>query len=98
MDRFPSGATGHSAIVRIRLVVDGRSFDVGQVGGGRLIFPEPIRLPGGPEGARGEVLLSIDGAERRWAVDLKPESEPSRSVEAVFREPAKTGNGGGIQR
>jgi len=83
--------------VRIRLRVGGASFDVAQIGGGRLIFPNPVMLPGGPDGARGEVVLSIDGNERRWAVDLKPQREPSRLVEATFREPEAVAKGRGIQ-
>lgn len=78
-------------------MVGGASFDVAQVGGGRLIFRDLVTLPRGPHGGRGEVVLSIDGAERRWAVDLKPESEPSRSVEATFGEPEDVGIGGGTQ-
>jgi len=92
-----SGSGGHSADVRIRLRVGDASFNVAQIGGGRLIFANPVMLPCGPGGARGEVLLSIDGDERRWAVDLKPQSEPGRVVEATFAKPVDVAIGGSIQ-
>lgn len=56
------------------------SFDVSQIGGGRLTFPKPVTLPG----AIGNVVLSIDGRERRWAVTMKPTPEPMSEVEAKF--------------
>lgn len=93
---FSNGPSGHSADVRIRLLVQGAAFDVAQVGGGRLIFPTPILLPGGPQGTRGEVVLSIDGNQRRWVVDLKPQREPSRLVEGTFREAKEVGIAGDI--
>jgi hypothetical protein len=77
--------------------VGSTSFAVAQIGGGRLIFPEPVMLPRGTEGARGEVVLSIDGHERRWTVDLKPQSEPGRVVEAAFDEPVEVAIGGGVR-
>lgn len=83
--------------MRIRLRVGGASFDVAQIGGGRLIFANPVMLPGGPDGARGEVVLSIDGNEWRWVVDVKPRGEPGRVMEATFREPENVAIGGGIR-
>jgi len=96
-NRFSNGSNGHSADVRIRLFVGGASFDVAQIGGGRLVFSNPVTLPGGPGEAQGEVVLAIDGHERRWAVDMKLQPEPSWSVEATFREQEDVASGGGIQ-
>jgi len=97
MHQSPNGPTGHSADVRISLFVSGTSFDVAQIGGGRLIFQNPVMLPIDPEGAQGVVALSIDGEERRWAVDLKPQRGTSYSVEVAFREPGEVSIARGIQ-
>jgi hypothetical protein len=79
-ERFSNGSGGYSAKVGIRLLVGEASFDVAQVGGGRLIFAEPITLPR----ARGEVVLAIDGHVQRWAVSMRPVAEATRVVEAEF--------------
>lgn len=79
--RFSNGSGGHSALVQIRLLVEGTTFDVSQIGGGRLTFSNPVTLPG----THGVVVLSIDGHEERWSVTIKPMPQPTKEVEAEFR-------------
>lgn len=83
---------GHSADVRIKLLVGAAAFDVAQVGGGRLVFSKPLTVPG----AQGELVLSIDGHERRWAVAMKPAAQPAMEVEAEFG-PVEEMAGGGMK-
>lgn len=59
------------------------------MGGGWLTFSQPVCLPGGEgAGAQGEVILSIDGHDQRWAVAMKPMPHAAMAVEAEFRRPA----------
>jgi hypothetical protein len=57
---------GYSADVRLSLVVGDRSFDVGQVGPEDLVLREPVTLPP----CEGEIVITIDGSERRYPVSL----------------------------
>jgi len=57
---------GHSADIRIQLIVDGLVLPVGQLGPEFLILREPTDHP--PTEA--EIFMSIDGSERRWKVFL----------------------------
>ena len=78
------GLGGHSADVRIHLRVGDELFAVSQIGGGWLTFAQPAII----RGNRGEVLLSIDGNERMWPVDLSAattHSGPSPVVEVAFK-------------
>jgi len=92
MTRIPHAAVGHSADIRIRLLIDGTAYDVRQIGGGRLYLTDPITLPHGTKEHQGEVTVTIDGDTRRWAVNLKPLHEPSRVLEATFHELHDAGN------
>ena len=69
---------GHSAEVQIELFMAGQRFPVAQVGGGRLIFDQPVTLPA----AEGQLLITIDGHPHRWSVILRNGSHSSRVVEA----------------
>lgn len=78
----PTGA--HSADVRISLRVGTETFAVAQIGGGRLIFAQPVTI----RGDQGEVRMSVDGNERRWLVGLITaacRTAPSPSVEVSFK-------------
>jgi hypothetical protein len=57
---------GYSADVRMQLCVNGHVLSIGQLGPDFIILDDPIDHP--PAGA--EVAMSIDGRERRWAVQL----------------------------
>jgi hypothetical protein len=78
---------GFSRLVHIELHVADQCLPVAQMGGGRLIFDQPVKLPG----TIGEVLMRIDGfpagtpvTTRRWRVSLRPSSVPARIVFADF--------------
>ncbi|HXE52649.1 MAG TPA: hypothetical protein VN541_06510 [Tepidisphaeraceae bacterium] len=73
---------GYSAKVKIDLFMNDRRFSVGQVGGGMLIFDEPTALPD----TSGELVLTVDGHEHRWAICLESDQPPARIIHAEFRE------------
>ena len=58
--------TGHSTVVRMQLCVNGHIMSIGQLGPDFLILDNPTDHPA----CDGEVLMSIDGRERRWQVNL----------------------------
>lgn len=57
---------GHSADVRIRLVLNGESIPVAQLGPDFLLLDAPADHP--PGDAR--VVLQVDRSERTWTVSL----------------------------
>lgn len=61
---------------RSPLLVNGQRFPPAQVGGGRLCFDEPVRLPSGPA----ELAVEIDGKPRSRALRLPECLEPARVV------------------
>jgi hypothetical protein len=66
MEKQRLSSAGHSAIVRIELRLHGQVLPIGQLGPDFLMLKDPVDH--GP--ADGEILLSIDGDERRWRVRL----------------------------
>lgn len=68
----------YSAQVRIRLHVNGQTYRVAQIGGGRLIFDSPVSFPA----TTGTVVMTIDGQEERWQVAIPPQPAASRIVNA----------------
>jgi hypothetical protein len=71
-----TSSRGYSAEVRIELRVNGHRIPVAQTGGGQLIFHDPQTLPR----TDAEVVMHIDGHERRWRVALQPGPTPDRVV------------------
>jgi hypothetical protein len=61
-----SSQGGHSAQVKMRLLVDGGSIPVEQLGPDFLLVDAPFDLP--PSDA--SVVLQVDQSERRWNVRL----------------------------
>jgi hypothetical protein len=61
-----AGQGGHSAQVKMRLLVSGGSIRVVQMGPDFLLVDKPFDHP--PAGA--SVVLQVDGSERRWNVVL----------------------------
>lgn len=57
---------GHSAQVKIQLLIDGASFPVAQLGPDFLFVDAPFDHPPGGAG----LILQIDQSERRWNVHL----------------------------
>ena len=57
---------GHSALVNMRLLVNGSSLTVVQMGPDFLLVEAPINHPPGDA----SVVLQVDQSERRWSVHL----------------------------
>lgn len=77
MDKMPS-QDRFSTVVRIELHIAGQCFNVAQVGGGRLIFDNPVTLPT----IDGELTVYIDEVPHRWRVSPRPGVGPARIVSA----------------
>jgi hypothetical protein len=61
-----SGQSGHSAQVKMRLVLNGNSIPVAQMGPDFLVLGSAIEHPPGDA----TLELRIDASERRWRVRL----------------------------
>ena len=61
-----SGQGGHSAQVKIRLLVNGSSIAVAQMGPDFLLVDAPGNHPPG----NASLVLQVDQSERRWDVSL----------------------------
>ena len=57
---------GHSAEVRISLLLRGHSIPVAQLGPGFLLLDAPTDHPPGPA----SIVLRVDQSERRWDIRL----------------------------
>jgi hypothetical protein len=58
----------------MHLNVNGQVFSIGQLGPDFLILDDPTNHPA----ADGEIVVSIDGRERRWRVHLLDGISPSK--------------------
>jgi hypothetical protein len=61
-----SGQGGHSAIVKMRLLVNGDTLRVAQMGPNFLLLDSPINHPP----AEAIMVLRVDESETRWPVRL----------------------------
>ena len=61
-----SSQGGHSAQVKMRLLINGSSFAVAQMGPDFLLVDAPINHPPG----NASLILQVDQSERRWDVHL----------------------------
>lgn len=61
-----SSQGGHSAQVNLRLLVNGRTIPVVQLGPDFLLVDAPLDLPAGDA----SVVMQVDAGERRWNVRL----------------------------
>ena len=66
IDFQSSNYCGHSADVRISLILNGHSIAVAQLGPGFLLLDEPSDQPPG----EASIILRVDQSERRWTVRL----------------------------
>lgn len=57
---------GYSSDVNLSLIADGRTFPLSQIGPGYAILREPASM----EPCDAEIMISIDGNERRFSVRL----------------------------
>ena len=74
-----SSQGGHSAQVNMRLLVNGESIPVAQMGPDFLILERACDHPPG----QGIMVLQVDQSERRWTVRL-PDGISSRSKRVVI--------------
>ena len=79
-----SPQSGHSADVRISLVLHGHSIPVAQLGPGFLLLDAPTDLPPGV----GIMHLSVDLNERSWGVTL-PEGISAKSKRVKLNSPGQ---------
>ncbi len=69
-----------STVVELHLEVGGRVVDLAQIGPDDVIANDPIDLPPGPA----EVVMHVDGQQRRWHVMLvEGMSKENRVVKAI---------------
>jgi hypothetical protein len=72
---------GHSAQVKIQLLIHGSSIPVAQLGPDFLLLDHPFDLPPGNAG----LLLQVDQSERRWEVRLPDGISSTSNRVAVMR-------------
>jgi hypothetical protein len=78
----PSNQGGHSAQVKMRLLVNGCSISVAQMGPDFLLLEAPVKHPPG----EATMVLQVDQSERRWNVRLPNGiSAESKRVEIAMR-------------
>ncbi|MSR60137.1 MAG: hypothetical protein EXS05_21265 [Planctomycetaceae bacterium] len=65
--------TGYSALVNLQLEVGDESFDLAQVGPNDIVFAEPTTL----SPCEAQVVMQVDGNERRWHVELPNGASPN---------------------
>jgi hypothetical protein len=61
-----SSQGGHSAVVTMRLLLDGVSIPVAQMGPDFILLETPLEHPP----ATGSLVLNVDETERQWKVRL----------------------------
>ena len=78
----PMSSGGYSADVRIELRINGQRLRVAKMGPDRLFHAAPAIL----SASNGQVIMHVDGHERRWNVALRAQSQPTQTIEAQFAE------------
>ena len=84
-DLQPSNYCGHSADVRINLILNGNSIPVAQLGPGFLL----LDAPGDHSPCEASLVLRVDESERRWTVRL-PNGISSDSKRVAILTTAET--------
>jgi len=72
---------GQSAVVRMRLLLNGCSLPIAQLGPDFLILREPAECPP----SKAEITLTVDGKEERWPVRLPEGIQPDHTRIPVLR-------------
>jgi hypothetical protein len=75
MERTSLEVQNHSAVVRMELRLNGSALKISHLGPDYLILSQPLDHPP----AEAEIVMSIDGKQRRWAVRL-PAGVSTRAV------------------
>ncbi len=71
----------YSAEVRLWLEARGEVFPLAQIGPGHVVFRQGVEL----EPCDGEVVMTIDGRERRWMVTIAEPVTPIDSTDSPVR-------------
>ena len=71
-----SSQSGYSADVRLWVRFNGRAVPLAQVGPDRIMLRDAEPVPVGAA----EVVVSVDGRERRWLVEIGQSAPGSRTV------------------
>jgi hypothetical protein len=64
--KISSSYGGHSALVRMRLLLEGRHFRIAQMGPDFLLLESPCDHPP----SRATIEMQVDDSHRTWEVDL----------------------------
>lgn len=70
------GDSRFSSDVLLSLIVNGRTIRLSQIWPGHVSFQQPTSLPA----CDGEIVMSVDGRERRWSVRLVDGAQPFDDV------------------
>jgi hypothetical protein len=83
MSTNPSyGYVDHSATLRLNLHIAGQAYPLVKMGEKMCVLREPCDIAAGD----GELILEIDGSERRWPIHLpNPVVAPTTRIEFVDR-------------
>jgi hypothetical protein len=74
---------GHSADISMSLLSQGHVFAVREIGPAELILSEPARINPG----RAELVIQIDGDERRCAVVISRSTQPKSDIVSYVAGP-----------
>ena len=75
---------GHSAEVKIQLLLDGNAFPVAQLGPDFLLIDVPFDYPPG----KASLILQVDKAERRWEICLEKGVSAGESRVLIRSQPS----------
>lgn len=75
----PMPTTGYSAVVRMELIANGRSYPVAKAGPTQLTLVEPADIPTGPA----RFVTTVDGCPIAWMVNLTNGAVPFDRAVAI---------------
>jgi hypothetical protein len=78
----PTPSSGYSAKVRLELHVGTRRWPLAQIAKDRLIFDEPVVLPG----TQGEAFVFIDERQQQWIATWSESDVPRQIVSIILQE------------
>jgi hypothetical protein len=74
---------GYSSNVRLHLVVGDRTLELAQIGPNDIVLRTPTDLPPGDA----EIIMEIDGHERRWPIHLPQGASVNTPTTATITAP-----------
>ena len=72
----------YSAVIRLELLVDGRSLPLAQIAPDVIVFAQPTELPP----CNAVILMYVDDVERQWKVILPAGATSSRKLTATISD------------